>query len=74
MIDIPAVGATNWPPPSYDPQTEFFYLNGNEAYGSACPYDTSDDPKVTATAIVMFQPDAKRSGDGRDDEYCYLEA
>ena len=28
MIDMPAMGATNWPPPSYDPQTELFYLNG----------------------------------------------
>ena len=29
MIDMPAMGATNWPPPSYNPQTELFYLNGN---------------------------------------------
>ena len=28
MIDMPAMGATNWPPPSYDPQTELFYFNG----------------------------------------------
>ena len=32
MIDMPAMGATNWPPPSYDPQTELFYLNGTEGY------------------------------------------
>ena len=35
MIDMPAMGATNWPPPSYDPQTELFYLNGTEGYGMA---------------------------------------
>jgi alcohol dehydrogenase (cytochrome c) len=45
MIDMPAMGATNWPPPSYDPQTELFYLNGNEAYGIAYLYDTSPDPE-----------------------------
>jgi alcohol dehydrogenase (cytochrome c) len=45
MIDMPAMGATNWPPPSYDPQTELFYLNGTEGYGIAYLYDTSDDPE-----------------------------
>jgi alcohol dehydrogenase (cytochrome c) len=44
MIDMPAMGATNWPPPSYDPQTELFYLNGTEGYGVAYLYDTSPDP------------------------------
>ena len=45
MIDMPAFGATNWPPPSYDPQTELFYLNGTEGYGIAYLYDTSDNPQ-----------------------------
>jgi alcohol dehydrogenase (cytochrome c) len=45
MIDMPAMGATNWPPPSYDPQTELFYLNGQLAYGMAYLYDTSDKPE-----------------------------
>jgi acido-empty-quinoprotein group A len=45
MIDMPAMGATNWPPPSYDPQTELFYLNGTEGYGIAYLYDTSDNPE-----------------------------
>ncbi|HEX4808108.1 MAG TPA: acido-empty-quinoprotein group A [Bryobacteraceae bacterium] len=45
MIDMPAFGATNWPPPSYDPQTELFYLNGTEGYGMAYLYDTSDQPE-----------------------------
>ena len=45
MIDMPAMGATNWPPPSYDPQTELFYLNGTEGYGMAYLYDTSEEPE-----------------------------
>ena len=45
MIDMPAMGATNWPPPSYDPQTELFYLNGTEGYGMAYLYDTSENPE-----------------------------
>ena len=45
MIDMPAMGATNWPPPSYDPQTELFYVNGTEGYGVAYLYDTSDNPE-----------------------------
>ena len=45
MIDVPIAGATNWPPPSYDPQTELFYLNGREGYGIAYLYDTSDEPE-----------------------------
>ena len=45
MIDMPSMGATNWPPPSYDPQTELFYLNGTEGYGIAYLYDTSDKPQ-----------------------------
>ena len=45
MIDMPAMGATNWPPPSYDPQTHLFYVNGTEGYGVAYLYDTSDEPE-----------------------------
>jgi glucose dehydrogenase len=45
MIDMPAMGATNWPPPSYDPQTGLFYLNGTEGYGMAYLYDTSEHPE-----------------------------
>ncbi len=45
MIDMPAIGATNWPPASYDPQTGLFYLNGTHGYGMAYLYDTSDKPE-----------------------------
>ena len=29
LIDTPAGGGTNWPAPSYDPETGLFYVNGN---------------------------------------------
>ena len=45
LIDMPALGATNWPPPSYSPKTELFYLNGTLAYGLSYLYDTSDKPE-----------------------------
>jgi alcohol dehydrogenase (cytochrome c) len=45
MVDMPALGATNWPPPSYDPQTGLFYMNGTEGYGMAYLYDTSAQPE-----------------------------
>jgi len=45
MIDMPPLGATNWPPPSYDPETELFYFTGTEGYGLAYLYDTSDQPE-----------------------------
>ena len=45
MIDVPIVGGTNWPPPSYDPQTNLFYVNGAEGYGIAYLYDTSNEPE-----------------------------
>jgi len=45
MIDMPIQGGTNWPPPSYDPQTHLFYVNGSEGYGIAYLYDTSAEPE-----------------------------
>ncbi len=45
MIDMPAMGATNWPPPSYSPQTQLFYLNATLGYGMAYLYDTTDTPE-----------------------------
>jgi alcohol dehydrogenase (cytochrome c) len=45
MIDMPPLGATNWPPPSYDPETELFYLTGTEGYGLAYLYDMSEEPE-----------------------------
>lgn len=45
MVDIPINGATNWPPPSYSPLTELFYVNASEGYGVAYLYDTSPEPQ-----------------------------
>jgi acido-empty-quinoprotein group A len=45
MIDMPPLGATNWPPPSYSPLTELFYFTGTEGYGLAYLYDTSEHPE-----------------------------
>ncbi|MBO0797687.1 MAG: acido-empty-quinoprotein group A [Blastocatellia bacterium] len=45
MIDMPAMGATNWPPPSYSPLTELFYFNGLQGYGLSYLYDTSPKPQ-----------------------------
>jgi len=45
LIDMPAMGATNWPPPSYCPLTEMFYFNGTQGYGLAYLYDTSSKPQ-----------------------------
>lgn len=45
MVDVPINGATNWPPPSYSPQTKLFYVNASEGYGVAYLYDTSPEPQ-----------------------------
>jgi acido-empty-quinoprotein group A len=45
MIDMPAMGSSNWPPPSYSPRTELFYFNATLGYGIAYLYDTSDKPQ-----------------------------
>ncbi len=45
MVDMPTMGATNWPPPSYSPETGLFYFNASLGYGLAYLYDTSDRPQ-----------------------------
>jgi acido-empty-quinoprotein group A len=45
MVDLPINGATNWPPPSYSPLTNLFYVNASEGYGVAYLYDTSPEPE-----------------------------
>lgn len=54
MIDMPVMGATNWPRPSYDPRTELFYLNGTEGCGMG-PYTTHPTTRK-ATAAVDSHP------------------
>jgi alcohol dehydrogenase (cytochrome c) len=37
--------ATNWPPPSFSPQTGLFYVGTNEGYGLFYLSDTDDHPQ-----------------------------
>ena len=38
-------GATNWPPPSFSPQTGLFYVNAARAFSVYYIYDPSDNPQ-----------------------------
>jgi alcohol dehydrogenase (cytochrome c) len=38
-------GATNWPPPSFSPQTGLFYVSAAHAFSVYYLYDTSDNPQ-----------------------------
>ena len=38
-------GATNWPPPSFSPQTGLFYVSAAQAYSVYYIYDPSDNPQ-----------------------------
>jgi alcohol dehydrogenase (cytochrome c) len=42
---VGAGSATNWPPPSYDPQTGLFYVGTNESMSMSYLIDTSDRPE-----------------------------
>lgn len=41
LVSVPAGGATNWFPSSFDPQTGLFYVNGGEGYSIAYLQNTS---------------------------------
>ena len=45
MINIAAGGGTNWPPPSYSPDTGLFYVNAAKGYSIAYLTDTDDNPE-----------------------------
>src|SRR5438552_70895 len=45
LVNTPGGGGTNWPPPSYDPDTELFYVNARKGYSIGYVYDTSDKPE-----------------------------
>lgn len=38
-------GATNWPPPTFSPQTGLFYVSAARAFSVYYLYDTSDNPQ-----------------------------
>jgi glucose dehydrogenase len=45
LINIPGGGGTNWPPPSYDPETQLFYVNAQRGYSIAYLTDTDENPE-----------------------------
>jgi alcohol dehydrogenase (cytochrome c) len=45
LINTPGGGGTNWPPPSYDPDTGLFYVNARKGYSIGYLYDTSEKPQ-----------------------------
>jgi len=45
LINIPSQGGTNWPPPSYDPDTGLFYVQAHEGWSIVYRTDTSDKPE-----------------------------
>ena len=45
LVNTPAQGAANWPPPSYNPDTELFYVNAHRGYSVGYLYDTADKPQ-----------------------------
>ncbi len=45
LVNTPAGGGTNWPPPSFDPETGLFYVNAREGYSFAYLTDTDDNPE-----------------------------
>jgi len=38
-------GATNWPPPSFNPETGLFYVNASRAYSVYYIFDPDDNPQ-----------------------------
>jgi alcohol dehydrogenase (cytochrome c) len=45
LVTIPGGGGTNWMPPSYDPQTELFYVNAVRGYSVNYLTDTDEHPE-----------------------------
>ena len=45
LITIPGSGGTNWMPPSYDPETQLFYVNALDGYSVNYLTDTDKHPE-----------------------------
>ncbi|MBV9759972.1 MAG: acido-empty-quinoprotein group A [Acidobacteriaceae bacterium] len=45
LLNIAALGGTNWYPPSFDPETNLFYVNATRGYSLAYLTDTEDKPE-----------------------------
>ena len=48
LVNIPG-GGTNWPSPSFSPQTGLFHVNAKEGY--SVNYLTDDDPEPQGTVV-----------------------
>jgi alcohol dehydrogenase (cytochrome c) len=45
LINTPAGGGTNWPAPSFNPETGLFYVNARKGYSIAYLTDTDEKPE-----------------------------
>ncbi|SPE32420.1 Pyrrolo-quinoline quinone [Candidatus Sulfopaludibacter sp. SbA6] len=45
LVSPNASGATNWPPPTYSPQTGLFYVGATRSYSVFYIFDTDDNPQ-----------------------------
>jgi alcohol dehydrogenase (cytochrome c) len=45
LVSPNAGGATNWPPPSFSPQTGLFYVNATQSYSVFYIYDADENPQ-----------------------------
>jgi alcohol dehydrogenase (cytochrome c) len=50
LVSPNSSGATNWPPPSFDPETGLFYLHTNETFSEFYLTDTDPHPEGYAAA------------------------
>jgi alcohol dehydrogenase (cytochrome c) len=50
LVSPPSGGATNWPPPSYDPETGLFYVGTSENFSEFYLTDTDERPEGYAAA------------------------
>jgi alcohol dehydrogenase (cytochrome c) len=50
LVSPNAVGATNWPPPSFSPETGLFYVNASRSFSVFYIYDTDSNPQGFAGA------------------------
>jgi len=45
LVSPPSGGATNWPPPSFDPETGLFYVNSSDSFSMFYLTDTDPHPE-----------------------------
>ncbi len=45
LVSPNAVGAVNWPPPSFSPETGLFYVNATRSFGIYYIFDDTDKPE-----------------------------